>query len=248
MSNMEERLRKLEEQSTAMERKLAALEARAEISDLMGRYAVYFSADCGERIMEELWCQGDDVSLEYGASGIYDGHWKVKTFYVNEPIPGKLNTIAFSSPSIAVAEDGVTARGSWTAFGTETDAGDLGSAPVTEESNRRVLLSSETADGKQYRAEVLVQRYEAEFCREERGWKIRRLHVAEYFRCPYGKDWVAYARERFGTDGMWLESLFETPMPFPAEAHGENLPSRSTSYHWQYTLDGLPGKRAQLLE
>lgn len=234
MSDMEQRI-------SALEGRLAALEAKEEICALMGRYAIYCGAGCGGRIVEELWSREDqDVSLEYGASGIYDGLWKVKTFYLSDPIPGKLETVSFASPRVIVFADGQTARGSWTAFATQTDAGDLGGAPVTEESNRRPLLTSQAPDGRQYRAEVLLQRYEVDFCREEAGWRIRHLHVLEYFRCPFGEDWVSFARRRFDSDGVWLESLFETQMPFPPEAHGENLPSRSTSWHWQYTLDGLP--------
>lgn len=47
MSTMEERLQRLEQQSEAMRKQLTELRARAEISDLMGRYAVYYSAGCG---------------------------------------------------------------------------------------------------------------------------------------------------------------------------------------------------------
>lgn len=61
----------------------------------------------------------------------------------------------------------------------------------------------------------------------------------ELFRCPYDRDWVTYAGERFATDGIWLESLFETPMPLPEESHGENLPSGPSSRHWQYTTKAL---------
>lgn len=241
MSSLDQqRLENLERRSDVLERRLAALQARAEISELMGRYAVYYGAGCGERIVRELWSQEEDVSLEYGASGIYDGLWKIKTFYISEAIPGRLDTVAFSSPAITLAEDGTTAQGSWTAFGTQSDAGDLGENPVPPGSNRRVLFTSSTSDGKQYRAEVLLQRYEVDFRLERTGWKIRRLHVVEYFRCPFGEDWVSFARRRFDTDGVWLESLFETPMPLPAESHGENLPSRSSSWHWQYTVDSIP--------
>lgn len=218
------------------------MQAKEEISGLMGRYAVYYSANCGRRIMDELWSQSEDIRFEYSASGVFRRRWQIMTYYVNEAYPGRLNTLAFSSPAIVVSEDGLSAKGSWTAFGTETDAGDLGPVPVTEESNRRALLSSETEDGKQYRAEVLLQRYEVEFCKEETGWKILHLHVIEYFRCPYDRDWVRYAEARFATDGVWIENLFVTPDPLPEDSHGENLPSLATTSHWQYTLDCKPGQ------
>ena len=168
MNDLERRLQKLEAQSSTLERQLSELRARAEIADLMGRYAVYYGAGWGERIVSELWSRDEEnVSLEYGASGIYTGRWKIETFYLNQVLPGRLDTIAFSSPALIMEPDGTAVRGSWTALGTQTDAGDLGPVPVTEESNRRALFSSRTSDGKEYRAEVVLQRYEVTFHRED---------------------------------------------------------------------------------
>jgi hypothetical protein len=226
---MEQRLLRLEQQ-------MQQLNARAALGDLMGRYALYWGAGCGERIAEELWDKGDEISLEYGASGVYCTAWKVRSFYYKDALPGTLATLSFSSPLLQIDPDGQHARGIWTAFATETDPGDFGPAPVTDESNRRVLFSS-SFEGKQYRAEVLLQKYDVRFVLRADGWKIAHLHVIEYFRCPYDRDWVRYARERFATDGMWLESLFETCLPFPEDAHGENLPTTCTTDHWQYAPD-----------
>ena len=248
MNAMEKRLQALEQQTGLMQKRLTQLEAQAEISSLMGRYAVYYGAGCGRQIMEELWSQSEDIRFEYGASGVFQRRWQILTYYVNEAYPGRLNTLSFSSPAIVVAEDGQSAKGSWTAFGTETDAGDLGPEPVMDISNRRALFSSRTKDGRQYRAEVLLQRYEVDFIRETSQWKILHLHVIEYFRCPYDRDWVRYAEERFATDGIWLESLFTTPDPLPEDSHGENLPSLATTSHWQYTLDCRPGQIPDFLQ
>ena len=109
------------------------------------------------------------------------------------------------------------------------------------------MLSSHTEDGRSYRAEVLLQKYDVTFVLEDTAWKILHLHVGEFFRCPYDRDWVLYAKERFETDGMWLEALFETPMEFPPVAHGENLPSSSSTWHWQYTIDAVPELLPKLL-
>lgn len=239
MSSMEERFQRLESRTAELEQGLWEMKARAEISDLMGQYALYWGGDCGERIADELWSASDQVTLEYGASGVYQSQWKIRTFYISEKVPGRLSTITFSAPLISLGEGRTTAWGIWTALGTETDAGDFGPEPVTEQSNRRVLFSSQW-EGKQYRAEVLLQKYDVAFVLEAGGWKILHLHVLEYFRCPYDRDWVRYASERLETDGMWLESLFETPMPFPEDSHGENLPSTPSTAHWQYTAKGLP--------
>lgn|GEM_PF-685667 len=239
MNNSEIILKKIEERLSELEQKVQAQEARMAISDLMGRYVFYYSAGAGERIVDELWTKSEDASLEYGASAQYENLWKIKTFYFKDPVPGKMNTLALSSPILSISNDGMRACGLWTAFGTETDAGDLGGCVPGEFDGRRVLLSSHTDDGKSYRAEVLLQKYDVTFILEDGAWKILRLHVGEFFRCPYDRDWVLYAKERFETDGMWLESLFETSMELPPIAHGENLPSGPSTWHWQYTTEAV---------
>lgn len=230
----------IEERLFRLEERMRQSEARAAIADLMGRYAFYCGAGCGERILAELWTKSDEASLEYGASGVYKEHWKVETFYQKEPVPGKLTTLSFSTPLLQVSPDGESARGIWMAFSTETDAGDLGAAVPDISDARRALLSSETAEGKCYRAEILLQKYDVDFVVEDGEWKILHLHVSEYFRCPYDRDWVIYAKERFLTDGMWLESLFASSKPLPLKSHGENLPSGPSTEHWQYGTDRVP--------
>lgn len=60
MNDLERRLQKLEAQNSALERQLSELRARAEIADLMGRYAVYYGAGWGERIVSELWSRDEE--------------------------------------------------------------------------------------------------------------------------------------------------------------------------------------------
>lgn len=241
MSDTEKRLKRLE-------RQLACLVARSELEDLMGNYALYWSAGCGDRILEELWSNGEDITLEYSASGVFENRWQIETYYLIDAFPGRLQTLTFSSPSIQINPDGQTACGVWMAFGTETDAGELGPEPLPEDSMRGALLSSQTEDGLRYRAEILLQRYCVDFRLEEGKWCIVHLHISEYFRCPYDKDWVRYAKERFATDGIWLEYLFTSPKPLPEDCHGENMPAKATSYHWQYTTDGSMNEMRRQLE
>ena len=237
----EEWRRKIEERVLELENKTKKLEAERAIANLMGRYAFYCGAGEGERIITELWTKSEEASLEYGASGVYRELWKVRAFYLKKAIPGVMTTVSFSTPYLRISQDLKSATGVWMAFSTETDAGDLGVVKPLEADTRRVLLSSTGKDGKRYRAEILLQKYEVEFRMEEGEWRIYNLHVSEYFRCPYDRDWVRYAAERFVTDGMWLESLFESPEPLPPCSHGENLPSEASTEHWQYAPDRLPG-------
>lgn len=236
----------LEERLKRLEQDIQTIRDRHALENLMGRYGFYASSGQGERIVSELWASGDNISIEYGASGVYEGQWKIKTYYIKSRIPGCMETVSFFNPCIETGKG--RGRGVWMALATQTDAGELGPAPPAADDNRRFLLSSRTRAGKSYRAEVLLQKYEVHFVMEEKEWKIQKLHVHEFFRCPFDQDWVTFARERFETDGIWLESLFETPMPLPEESHGENLPSGPTSRHWQYTTDGLPDIRAMFDE
>ena len=85
---------------------------------------------------------------------------------------------------------------------------------------------------------MLLQKYDVVFRKEEGQWKIFKLHVFDLFRTPFSEDWVRFAEKRFETDGRWLESLFDAPLPIPASGHGENLPSGPSTEHWQYTRKG----------
>lgn len=246
MDQTEKKLQVLEQKIAQLERHLENQDSINAISNLMGRYAFYLSSGMRSHIVDKLWLQNDRVSVEYGASGVYKGLWKVKTYYIKNPVPGMLTTLSLSSPVIHISRDGQKARGLWTAFCTETDAGDLGICAPDKEDSRRALLSSITRDGRRYRAEILLQKYDVIFEKEDEVWKILSLHVGEVFRCPYDRDWVLFSQERFDTDGIWLESLFETPMPLPESAHNENLPSGPTTWHWQYTTKNIPENAAKL--
>ena len=221
----------------ALENALSRMEARAEIENLMAKHNFYFSAGQGRRIVSELWTKDEAATIEYGASGVYGALWKVRTFYVDFVHPGCFATFTGSNQYLTVAPDGTTAHGVWMVLGTETDAGDLAAEKPAPDDQRRVLFSSRTETGAQYRAEVLLQKHEVKFVKEDGQWKIHDLHISEYFRCPAASDWVRYAKERQITDGMWLEAKFETPDPIPS---WENLPSGETTYHWQYDVDALP--------
>lgn len=238
-NSMEKRLQLLEE-------KVARIADREALNNLVAKHNFYYSAGQGRRIVEELWSLDETSSVEYGASGVYAGDrgtWKISTFYVKPVIPGKFATFTASNGHIRIAEDGNSAFGVWMVLGTETDAGDLATVKPAEDDQRRNLFSSATVDGREYRAEVLLQKHAFHFVKVEGKWKIHNLHVSEYFRCPAGEDWVSYAKKRQVTDGMWLEDLFESLdeiYPRWGAMRAENLPSGSTTYHWQYDVDAVP--------
>lgn len=221
-----------------LERELRRVSDRDEIENLISTYQYFFSAGLGERIVSELWAHStDDVSNEFGASGVYEGLRKLATYYEKDLVPGRYSVHAMTTPCIEVYGD--TAQGLWTSIGTETDAGELGSRPP-ENVQERMLLTSETADGKAYKSEWVWQRYIVDFIREDGGWRIQRLHACEILRCPFDESWVTFAEKRFALDGIRIDAEYTSNKPYPPDVPHENHASRATSYHWQYTTDALP--------
>ena len=213
---------------------------RQQIENLAAKYQYYYAAGLGERIVDELWAhEVMTVSNEFGASGVYRGIRKVKTYYQKDIVPGRFQMHTMTTPSIEVAGDGKTAKGVWMSIGVETDAGDLGPKPV-DGYEQRMLLSSVTADGKRFKAEWIWQKFEIEFIRETDGWKIWHLHGYDVFRCPYDENWVTYAEKRFRTDGLGIEAIYTKNVPYEPDEPPENNASVPTTQHWQYTVDAVP--------
>ena len=235
----------LEQRLLALEAKLERVEDRQRIENLYAKHNYLYSTGNGRRIVPELWSKDDAAAIEYGASGVYQGLWKVKTFYVSQQIPGCMTTFTGANRWIHVDADGLHARGVWMVLGSESDAGDLARNKPGINDQRRVLLSSQTEAGEAYRAELLLQKHELLFQKEDGQWRILRLHVSEFFRCPAGSDWISYAKTRQVTDGMWLEAMFDTPDPLPFR---ENLPNGASTYHWQYDTDAIPALQFDLEE
>lgn len=223
-----------------LERQIAFCQAQTEIEQLMSKYQFYYAGGAEARIPAELWTADEnDCSIEVGASGVYMGKLQLSTYYEKDNLPGRLNVHTLNTPYIAVAEDLRAARGIWISIGAETDAGELGAAPPqTLEAEK--LLTSRTADGKRFKAEWVWQKFAVDFVKESGAWKIKHLHIYEIFRCPYDENWVTWSQKRFETDGIRLESLFTSNIPYGPERPFENLPTEGSTFHWQYTVDSAP--------
>lgn len=221
-----------------IELRLLRLEARAEIENLMNAHFQLLLVNEGGRILDQIWADTDGISLEIGASGEYGGREKVATFYQKDHIPGKFSLLMPVSPVIRVAEDAQSAKGLWFAIGLETDAGDFSGAGEIDP-ERRMLFSSRTEDGKEYTAEWAFQKIAADLIFEQSAWRVLHMHIYEIARSPQDSDWVQYALQRFATDGMRLDAMFKSNLPFPEDKPPENLATAPTVCHWQYTVDGL---------
>ena len=217
----------------SVENRLYRLETRAEVENIIGTYCHLLFAGEGGQIMDELWSRSEEVSIEIGASGRYSTREKVATYYQKDHIAGKFTLLLPVTPVIETAADGRSARGMWFVLGLDSDAGDLGTGDPEE----RALLTSKTVDGKAYRAECAVWRLGADFIREGEQWRILHLHQYDLVRFPCGSDWVRFAEERYATDGIRLDAMFRSNLPFAEDRAPENLANSPTSYHWQYRVD-----------
>jgi hypothetical protein len=224
----------------SMEQRLFRLESRAALENLVGKYLQLTLAGRGEEILDQLWSRREDVCIEIGASGPYRSREKVATYYQKDLLPGKLSLAYAMDPVLEIAQDGQSARGLWLTLGTETDAGELGDYQQGSDPEREMLFSSHTQDGRGYTAEWSFQKLGIDFSFEEGEWRILHLHLYDIMRAPFDQDWVRYATGRFATDGMRLDALFKSNLPFPEDKPPENLATGPTQYHWQYTVDGTP--------
>ncbi|MGD1822368.1 MAG: nuclear transport factor 2 family protein [Pleomorphochaeta sp.] len=226
-----------------MNKKINILSARSKIENLMGSYQYYYTAGNTQAITKELWAQNShNATLEWCASGIFKGIKKISTFYEKDIIKGKLSVYTLNTPVIEIDIENNKAHAIWTAIGTETDAGELGeNPPATLE--EKALLTSKDNNGNAYRAEWVWQKYEGTFICENDNWKILNLHIYEIFRCPFDRDWVQYSVERFKTDGILIDSVFTSNLPFDLDGPPENNADEASSFHWQYKLNSLPQVR-----
>ena len=228
----------------ALEREVQALRDRQALYGLLSEYEHLATSGQSLRIFEQLWASGEDVTMEWGPSGVYRGRMSVTFFYDKDPQPGRFAAWSLSTPYLTL--DGDRAAGVCTATVMETDAGDLGPRPPKDLAERRLM--SDTLDAAQFRAEWLRARMEFSFRREADGWRICALRVGELLRAPNRGDWVTFSQTRVPTDGLRTDALFLPshipPMPQnPPEFHA----SRASSRFWQYTPAALPPDVPEIL-
>ena len=119
----------LDERISALEARLARREDRDEIENLVAVHQYYMTGNQGERAFDELYADRPDVTNEIGASGVYFGRKKARTYYEKEHVPGRLFVHTLTTPDIVISKDRSTAKGLWFTVGVESDAGDLGPNP-----------------------------------------------------------------------------------------------------------------------
>ena len=143
-------------------KRVEALERARDISALMDRFVLLFSGrrynDCAA-----LFADAEDVSVELGALGLYEGRAAVYSFFAEHcyklagDCVGFMTELACTTPVIEPARDGKSAKGLWVCPGQRTSAN-----------------SSELTWGK----------LAAEFLCVEDEWKLWHLHYFPDFVIP----------------------------------------------------------------
>jgi len=134
----------------------------AEIKRLQAIYGFYIDRSMWDEILDLMT---DDVTLEYGASGVYAGKAQARALLYGIGygqyglLKGQLRDHTQLQPVITLAPDGRTAQGRWHAL---------------------VILGQ----FQQY-ARWQTGPYENEYRKENGRWKISRLHWYETFTVPF---------------------------------------------------------------
>ena len=142
------------------------VQAAAEIKRLQSIYGYYLDRSDWDAVVDLLT---DDVTAEYGSSGVYIGKEHVKAMlyaigYGKSGLRvGQLRDHIQLQPVIDVAADGQTAKGRWKALVLLGQYGDY--------------------------ARWQTGPYENEYRKENGRWKISRIHWYETFTVPYEGGW-----------------------------------------------------------
>lgn len=229
----------LEKRLEAIEKDIARLKARDEISNLMSKYMYYHTSFRDDLILEECWAlDREDITLEDGASGVYVGSTHIKDYYCDRPNPpGKFIFHSIHTPVIEVAEDGKTAKGVWMLSGCES-----GMVPENKKELPDAMFCKETLDGKKIWAHWCWAKYGVDFICENGAWKIWHFHCYALTRTSFDENWVAFAAKAAKAAASQPENpdAPKTPLRFignDGEAFFMAPPDRPTTFHWNY--DGM---------
>ncbi len=187
-----EMIQKIDEQIELLEHRTAVLRAenakraayidrwhaQHEIRNLMGRFAIYYSAGQYDRAAG-LFSVTDQVYLQRSDVGIYEGKEAVNAYFAQlgqTTLPGSFRQMNLTSEIIEVAADGKTAQGMWFNNGLEAikDPGHPDSPAADLWINDKVAV---------------------DFILENGKWVILRMNLNEEMRAAYHKSWGDYAAD-----------------------------------------------------
>jgi len=186
------------------------LEARAEVENLMGRYAFMLTAGMYDEICGLFTQNQPDVRAEMNW-GVYEGYSGILRCYANYHKneicgPGVMAVHALTTPVIEVAGDHKTAKAVWVSPGNITGG----------------MFSHD----KVLRAYWAWMRYGCDFIYED-VWKIWHLHVYGLFMSQFDKSWTEQG------------DAHEMP-DFPPEYAPDRPPTYSWAYSANGCTENVP--------
>ncbi len=174
---------------------------RVEIENMMGRFAILYSAGQYDRLMD-YFADTDQIYLQRSDIGIYEGRSAIRGFFQNlqaHAVAGSFRMMNLTSPVIQVADEGQTAQGMWYNNGLEAIKDiDHPDAPAAD-----MWINDKVA---------------VEFLETSEGWKILRMTICEEMRGLYHKSWGEYCE-------IPEYPKFDT-FPTPARKATKHLPFR----------------------
>lgn len=155
-------------------RRVARLEDRWLIENLMSRHEYLHAADRNTEEVETCFATCADVSFEPEDWGVWEGPEAIAGCYVEgapPSAPGMMIEHATTTGHVVVAGDGRTAKGMWISPGHET-LSRPGEVPTPFWS---------------------WGRYGIDFVKEDGRWRFWHFHIYTTFRSPFAVDWVTSA-------------------------------------------------------
>lgn len=168
IEQLERLVAELSEQQKKDRLEIERAQAAAEVQTLMGKYALYYSAQQYYKCAE-LWAKRDDSSVDVGGGACIGYEDAVAHDYSKDRIDpdGRLRVHTFSSPAVEVAADCKTARGTWISPGIDTDVNEDGTM----------------------KCEWCWIKYGVDFIREDGKWRIWHLTAYGLFHSDYYTSW-----------------------------------------------------------
>ena len=154
-----------------LEEKIRYLEDYNSICQLQSTYAQYWLLGWVDKMPELFAKKTPGVELEISNKGVFEGGDAPQKYFgtrAKDPeTPGWMIWHMAVNPIIQINKEGTQAKGIWLSPG----------------------LSCGVIDG-ELTAVWLWGKYDMEYAKEDREWKILKLRWVHVFRAPYDKGWV----------------------------------------------------------
>lgn len=183
----------------SLEQMIRRLWDAQEVRKVMARYAYLHNAHEHEQTMRLFALERDDVWVQCGGIGKYNGAEGIRKFFVDwhhslggDP-RGAFNEHLLTTELVEVAEDGQTAKAVWMSPGVET---------------RRVRPDGELE------AQWIWGKYAVDFLKVDGEWKFWHFTITMDFQCDFHRSWVEMEKSlapRVMHDGL---PPVDEPVPF----------------------------------